>query len=176
MQGFTTFAKLGGVSRQCHAGPAQQTGTGSLFFRKHGPAAGRALAPRLSAAALSWLALQLSCCAPVPQSPVRATARNPRRVPRCQSVPIGTVGAQTLQACEAACFRPPTAASRGVYRCTRCTHAYDPRTDGGPNRTRFEDLPDSWSCPTCGAPKSAYARQVAADGSFVWAHDDHDDE
>ena len=100
----------------------------------------------------------------------------PPRVPRCQSVPIGTVGAQTLQACEAACFRPPTAASRGVYRCTRCTHAYDPRTDGGPNRTRFEDLPDSWSCPTCGAPKSAYARQVAADGSFVWAHDDHDDE
>lgn len=37
------------------------------------------------------------------------------------------------------------------YRCTICGYIYDD-TDG-----RWEDLPDDWKCPVCGAPKSAFA-------------------
>jgi rubredoxin len=41
------------------------------------------------------------------------------------------------------------------YRCLTCTHIYDPAEgdpDAGiPPGTAFEDLPDSWSCPECGA-------------------------
>ena len=42
---------------------------------------------------------------------------------------------------------------------------YDPVKDG--NGTAFEDLPDSWACPVCGAPKSAYTK--SADGK--WSHE-----
>lgn len=56
---------------------------------------------------------------------------------------------------------PPTQAS---HKCAICDHVYDAEKDG--NGTAFEDLPDSWVCPVCGAPKSAYTQMLPN----VWAH------
>ena len=46
------------------------------------------------------------------------------------------------------------------YRCAICSHIYDPREgdpdSGIPPGTAFEDLPDSWVCPDCGATKSDF--------------------
>ena len=46
------------------------------------------------------------------------------------------------------------------YRCTVCGYVYDPAMgdpDGGiAAGTAFEDLPDDWSCPVCGAQKSDF--------------------
>ena len=42
--------------------------------------------------------------------------------------------------------------------CTSCGYVYDPAEgdpDGGiPAGTEFEDIPDNWFCPVCGARKS----------------------
>jgi len=46
------------------------------------------------------------------------------------------------------------------YRCTICSHVYDPK-EGDPDaeilpgRT-FESLPDTWVCPDCGATKADF--------------------
>jgi flavin reductase (DIM6/NTAB) family NADH-FMN oxidoreductase RutF len=47
--------------------------------------------------------------------------------------------------------------------CTACGYVYHPE-DGDPNSgiapgTSFEDLPDSWVCPVCGAEKSDFAKR-----------------
>ncbi|TAG94778.1 MAG: rubredoxin [Oscillatoriales cyanobacterium] len=46
------------------------------------------------------------------------------------------------------------------YVCTVCNYVYDPKVgdpDGGiPAGTPFEDIPDDWVCPTCGATKSDF--------------------
>jgi flavin reductase (DIM6/NTAB) family NADH-FMN oxidoreductase RutF/rubredoxin len=52
----------------------------------------------------------------------------------------------------------PEAAVRWV--CTVCGYVYDPEK-GDPDSgiapgTRFEDIPDSWTCPVCGAEKSKF--------------------
>jgi len=41
------------------------------------------------------------------------------------------------------------------YRCTICSHVYDP-AEGDPDSgiapgTAFENLPEDWCCPECGA-------------------------
>ncbi len=46
------------------------------------------------------------------------------------------------------------------YRCTICGYVYDP-TNGDPENgikpgTAFEDLPDDWTCPICGATKDQF--------------------
>ena len=46
------------------------------------------------------------------------------------------------------------------YQCLVCDHIYDPK-DGDPDGgikhgTRFEDIPDDWVCPVCGAEKSDF--------------------
>jgi rubredoxin len=46
------------------------------------------------------------------------------------------------------------------YRCISCNHIYDPAV-GDPDSnippgTAFEDLPEDWSCPDCGAPKADF--------------------
>jgi len=46
------------------------------------------------------------------------------------------------------------------YRCAVCDHVYDP-AEGDPATgiaagTAFENLPDSWSCPECGATKADF--------------------
>jgi len=49
------------------------------------------------------------------------------------------------------------------YICTVCNYVYDPEAgdpDGGVQPgTRFEDIPDSWVCPVCGAKKSEFIKQ-----------------
>lgn len=49
------------------------------------------------------------------------------------------------------------------YVCTICDYVYDPGVGDPANGiapgTRFEDLPEDWVCPLCGAPKSEFVRQ-----------------
>jgi len=46
------------------------------------------------------------------------------------------------------------------YVCEVCEHVYDPavgdRSGGIPPGTPFEELPDNWTCPICGALKSRF--------------------
>lgn len=48
------------------------------------------------------------------------------------------------------------------YRCTVCGYIYDPETgdsdSGVEPGTPFENLPESWVCPVCGAPKDAFEK------------------
>lgn len=46
------------------------------------------------------------------------------------------------------------------YQCNYCAFVYDEALglpdEGFPPGTRFEDLPDDWFCPQCGAERSDY--------------------
>ncbi|MFL5348155.1 MAG: rubredoxin [Hyalangium sp.] len=46
------------------------------------------------------------------------------------------------------------------YRCLICSHVYDPEegdpASGIPPGTAFEELPDTWICPDCGATKQDF--------------------
>jgi rubredoxin len=47
------------------------------------------------------------------------------------------------------------------YVCSVCGYVYDPEkgdSDGNiPPGTPFDKLPDDWTCPVCGAPKSEFS-------------------
>ena len=48
------------------------------------------------------------------------------------------------------------------YKCTVCGYIYDPAV-GDPDSgvvpgTAFENLPDDWACPVCGAAKSEFEK------------------
>lgn len=47
-----------------------------------------------------------------------------------------------------------------TYVCSVCGFEYDPAegdpANGVPAGTPFEKLPDDWTCPVCGAPKSEF--------------------
>jgi len=46
------------------------------------------------------------------------------------------------------------------YQCTICGYIYDPAKgdpgNGAAPGTAFEDLPDDWTCPDCGAEKAMF--------------------
>ncbi len=49
------------------------------------------------------------------------------------------------------------------YRCTICNYVYDPET-GDPDNgvepgTSFDNLPDDWRCPVCGALKKYFEKE-----------------
>jgi rubredoxin len=49
-----------------------------------------------------------------------------------------------------------------MWRCTACGYIYDPN-EGDPEHgvdpgTPFEDLPDDWVCPECGAGKDLFEK------------------
>ncbi|MDP2767898.1 MAG: rubredoxin [Candidatus Methanoperedens sp.] len=48
------------------------------------------------------------------------------------------------------------------WKCTLCDYVYDPAI-GDPDSgvapgTVFEDIPDDWVCPWCGAPKDKFKK------------------
>jgi rubredoxin len=51
-----------------------------------------------------------------------------------------------------------------MWRCgmVNCGYLYDPdrgdRKGKVPKGVKFEDLPDTWHCPVCGATKKAFTR------------------
>ena len=47
---------------------------------------------------------------------------------------------------------PPAKAARPVWKCSVCGYIYD-------GDTPFEELPDSYTCPICKQPKSAFVKQ-----------------
>lgn len=42
------------------------------------------------------------------------------------------------------------------YRCVICGYIYDEAKE----KVKFEDLPDDWTCPLCGSPKSAFEEVI----------------
>ncbi|MCG8635056.1 MAG: rubredoxin [Desulfobacterales bacterium] len=49
------------------------------------------------------------------------------------------------------------------YVCSPCGYVYDP-ADGDPDNdidpgTAFEDLPEDWCCPICGASKDEFEKE-----------------
>lgn len=48
------------------------------------------------------------------------------------------------------------------YRCVICGYIYDPANgdpdNGVPAGTPFLEIPDTWVCPECGAPKSEFEK------------------
>jgi len=48
------------------------------------------------------------------------------------------------------------------YRCIVCGYIYDPDEgdidNGVEAGTAFENLPDDWVCPVCGAPKDQFEK------------------
>ena len=40
------------------------------------------------------------------------------------------------------------------YKCNLCGWIYDEEAEG----KKFEDLPEDWTCPMCGAPKSEFTK------------------
>ncbi len=54
------------------------------------------------------------------------------------------------------------AGTMASYKCVVCGYIYDPAEGdsaaGIPAGTAFEDLPDSWVCPVCGAPKTEFEK------------------
>jgi flavin reductase (DIM6/NTAB) family NADH-FMN oxidoreductase RutF/rubredoxin len=50
-----------------------------------------------------------------------------------------------------------------IYVCDVCGYKYDPEK-GDPDNgvepgTKFEDIPDEWVCPVCGAPKTSFSKE-----------------
>ena len=50
------------------------------------------------------------------------------------------------------------------YVCTVCGYVYDPEqgdTDNGVEPgTKWENVPDDWECPVCGASKDEFEKEV----------------
>ncbi|RJQ50510.1 MAG: rubredoxin [Nitrospiraceae bacterium] len=48
------------------------------------------------------------------------------------------------------------------WKCTVCGYVYEPENgdpDGNvPPGTPFEEVPDEWLCPVCGAPKDQFEK------------------
>lgn len=45
-----------------------------------------------------------------------------------------------------------------TWTCNVCLHVYDAAKEGG--GAAFEDVPNTWNCPVCGSPKSAFTKSV----------------
>ena len=48
------------------------------------------------------------------------------------------------------------------WKCTACNYVYDPAKgdpdNGVASGMKFEDIPDSWVCPECGAQKDQFEK------------------
>merc|ERR1712130_125537 len=50
----------------------------------------------------------------------------------------------------------------GLFTCKSCTYTFDPKQQG----RSFDDIPSTWKCPVCGAPKSQFAAQTITIAGF----------
>ena len=48
------------------------------------------------------------------------------------------------------------------YRCKICGYIYDDEKE----KVKFADLPEDWTCPLCGAPKSMFEEVVEEEKKF----------
>ena len=52
------------------------------------------------------------------------------------------------------------------YQCNVCEYVYDPKLGDSSSKieseTPFEDLPEEWGCPTCGAKQTQFHRDEPA--------------
>lgn len=54
-------------------------------------------------------------------------------------------------------YTPAHAGRRqSMYECDICGYVYDPAENNG---VAWEDLPDDWTCPLCGAGKDSFTKQ-----------------
>jgi len=57
----------------------------------------------------------------------------------------------------------PAAEKSASYTCTVCGYVYNPEKGDPENGikpgTKFEDLPEDWTCPVCGADKSQFEKE-----------------
>ena len=60
-------------------------------------------------------------------------------------------------------FAQKGAVEMDKYRCQICGYIYDPEAGdssaGIAAGTKFEDLPDDWKCPVCGADKDQFEKE-----------------
>ncbi len=47
----------------------------------------------------------------------------------------------------------PEKTNSKIYKCSVCGHIYDDKIE----KIKFEDLPDDWTCPTCGVTKEHFS-------------------
>jgi rubredoxin len=80
----------------------------------------------------------------------------------------GAINITTKEYLEADWYRHDIPKSSEI--CHTCGHIYDPVKDG--KGVPFENLPDDWRCPVCGAPKSAY-HKANVNGQNAWVHNEH---
>ncbi|WP_301519213.1 rubredoxin [Corynebacterium variabile] len=54
----------------------------------------------------------------------------------------------------------PTITDYKIWECAQCGYIYDESKgdpeEGFPPGTRWEDIPDDWECPDCGAAKADF--------------------
>jgi rubredoxin len=94
----------------------------------------------------------------MPGAPAAAIHRDRRCEPYCtpreppSAPPEGTV---------LLWYGPPVGDEGSLWICELCGFVYDPAegdADGGvPPGQRFEDIPDDWACPVCGARKDDFS-------------------
>lgn len=69
----------------------------------------------------------------------------------------------TVANCELPTNKENSGGNMDRYVCSVCGYVYDPKVgdpDGGiAPGTKFEDLPDDWICPVCGAAKKAFVKE-----------------
>ena len=89
------------------------------------------------------------------------------RAARLGLVPLALLLLASAGLVASAVSPPPT-----KWICDSCSHIYDAAKDDPTGKnTPFSDLPATWVCPVCGAPKSAYGPQLLpGSNATVWVH------
>lgn len=74
-----------------------------------------------------------------------------------------SIGQNNLQKYKDAIQRSLRSVAMDKYECTVCGYVYDPEKgdpDGGiAPGTKWEDIPDDWVCPLCGAGKDSFQKK-----------------
>jgi rubredoxin len=91
-----------------------------------------------------------------PEVNPEVTASSPTVQPNSADLAAGDEGAS---ASKTAVVLTPD--QMDCYECRSCGYSYEPKKGDSrakiPMATAFETLPDSWTCPVCGAPKKQFS-------------------